>query len=335
MVQAIQFRGSPSGEIIQETNTLPDVKPDEVLIQVTHSGLCGSDLHMLKLPLVLGHEGIGIVEQVGSACTRLNVGDRVGWGPIYSTCGDCEMCVTGRDTYCHEVKVYGSAEWEAHGSFCSHVIRKVRWTFNVPDRLSSAEAAPLMCGGATVWAPLVEQCKSFERVGIVGIGGLGHLAIEFASKMGCDVVVFSSSPDKKEEALSLGASEFYATKGLTDYADLNITKPINRLIITSSTTFDLGLFCAILAPTATIHPLTLGPGDLAIPNLSVLFGGYRIVGSLICTRCQKNQMLDFAARHNISCIVETFPMTLDGVNEAVNRLKDGKMRYRGVVSWEY
>lgn len=139
-------------------------------------------------------------------------------------------------------------------------------------------------GGGTVWTPLIEQCKPYDRVGIVGIGGLGHLAIQFAAKMGCDVVVFSATENKCEEAKELGASEFYATKGVSDYSTLGVSKPIDRLIITSSAKFDLGIFYPILARNATIVPLSVGGGDLTAPYMPTVVLGHQIVGSCICSR---------------------------------------------------
>ncbi|KAE8352276.1 NADP-dependent alcohol dehydrogenase [Aspergillus coremiiformis] len=279
--------------------------------------------------------GVGVVEQVGSACTAFRIGDRVGWGVINSTCGNCEMCMAGKDKYCPDAKMYGFDGYDTQGSVCSHAVRKEQWLFKIPDAIPSGDAAPLMCGGGTVWTPLVEQCRIFERVGVVGIGGLGHLAIQFAAKMGCDVVVFSSTDDKREEALRLGANEFYATKGVLDYAMLGVTKPIDRLIITSSAKFNLGLFYPVLARNAKILPLSFDDGDLVAPNMATLLSGNSIVGGCICSRFLQNKMLDFAARHKITPIVEKYPMTLHGVSEAVNRLRNGKMRYRAVISWDY
>lgn len=198
--------------------------------------------------------------------------------------------------------------------------------------------------------PLIEHCKVYDRVGIVGIGGLGHLAIQFAAKMGCDVVVFSSTEDKREEALKLGASEFYATKGVSDYAQLNVPKPVDRLLITTSAKFNLGLFYPVLARNATILPLSVNGGDLTAPYMPTVMFGNSIVGSCICSRYPqyvlsldllgreltryRSKMLDFAAHHRIYSIVEKYPMALEGVAEAANRLRDGKMRYRAVLSWD-
>lgn len=136
-------------------------------------------------------------------------------------------------------------------------------------------------GGGTVWMPLIDYCKPCDRIGIVGIGGLGHLAIQFAAKMGCDVVVFSSTDDKKEESMKLGAREFYATKGVSDYAKLGVAKPIDRLIITSSAKFNLGLFYPVLHKSASIFPLSVDGGDLVAPYIQTLVAGIKIIGSCI------------------------------------------------------
>ncbi|KAJ9258807.1 hypothetical protein DTO212C5_8679 [Paecilomyces variotii] len=335
MVNAIQFRGSPEGKVVQTTFNLPAIQADEVLVRVTHSGLCGSDIHALNKPLVLGHEGIGIIEELGSAVTLFKVGDRVGWGPLNSTCGLCEFCRTGQDAYCPEARTYSMVDFDTLGSVCSHAVRKQQWIFHIPDALSSENAAPLMCGGGTVWVPLVEQCRPYERVGIVGIGGLGHLTIQYASKMGCDVVAFSSTEEKREEALKLGANEFYATKGIEDYSLLGLKKPVDRLLITTSAKLDIGIFYPILNRNATIVPLSVDGGNFTAPYFPTVYHGQRIIGSCVCSQFLQDKALDFAARNKIYVVAERFPMTLEGVTACVEKLASGKMRYRGVLSWEY
>ncbi|KAF2269817.1 NADP-dependent alcohol dehydrogenase [Lojkania enalia] len=306
MVQAVQFRGSPEGKVVQTSFNLPLIRPDEVLVRVTHSGVCGSDIHMITKPLVLGHEGVGIIEEVRSACSLFKVGDRVGWGPIGSTCGHCEQCMAGKDAYCPEARNYGAFDFDTQGSICSYAVRKEQWIFHIPDSIPSEDAAPLMCGGGT-----------------------------FAAKMGCDVVALSSSEDKRQESMALGASEFYATRGVSGYSTLGITKPIDRLLITSSAKFDLGIFYPILARNARILPLSVDSGEITAPYLPTLLYGHEIIGSCVCSRHPQNKMLDFVARHGIHSIVEKFPMTVQGVQAAMDRLAAGKMRYRGVISWDY
>ncbi|OKO97828.1 Alcohol dehydrogenase [Penicillium subrubescens] len=305
MLKAIQFCGSPSQQIVQSNFDLPAPQGNEVLIRVTHSGICGSELHMLSRPLVLGHEGewidpiskacfcestdyeetgIGIVEAVGPGCIRVQVGDRVGWGPINATCGTCEFCCNGRDNYCEDIKLYGFDSYRLSGSLCSHALRKEQWLFRIPSALSSIDAAPLMCGGGTVWAALMEHCRPFHRVGIVGIGGLGHLAIQFAAKIGCHVSVFSTTPEKEEEARCLGAHQFFCSSTGAERVSLCGDGSIDRLLITSSSKADLGLFYSTLHRNAVVVLLSVGDGDLSAPYMPTLLSGMSIAGSCMCSR---------------------------------------------------
>lgn len=225
------FKGSKGGKIVKAQTTKPDLKDDQVLLRVTASGLCGTDEHYKEADIALGHEGAGVVEQIGPNVKFLKKGDRVGWGYEHNSCGHCEWCLTGKETFCKEREFYGEANLD-QGSFASHAVWKESFLFKIPDGLSDAEAAPLMCGGATVFNALkMYDIQPTERVGIMGVGGLGHLAIQYAAKMGCDVVVFSGSDSKKQEAEKLGAREFVAMKGKTE---LSLEKPINRLLVTTS-----------------------------------------------------------------------------------------------------
>ncbi|GAD92015.1 succinate semialdehyde dehydrogenase, putative [Paecilomyces variotii No. 5] len=333
MVNAVQFRGSENG-IVREVNALPPIKDEDVLIRVTHSGLCGSDILALKQPMVLGHEGVGIIEEAGPGVTLFKKGDRVGWGAVNKTCDLCEFCHSGRDAYCLDRALYFVTDQETGGSICSHAIRNQRWIFRIPDALASEDAAPLMCGGATVWSPLIEHCKAYDRIGIVGMGGLGHMAIQYAKKMGCEVVVFSSTDNKRQEALDLGASEFYATKDVADFSTLGI-KPLDRLLFSGSAKSDLAIFYPILSHSATIIFLSVDMGEIALPYSPTVLLGHKVVGSLVCSHFLQEKAIDFAARNDIHVIIEKFPMTLEGVKACAGKLASGKMRYRGVLAWDY
>ncbi|THU98404.1 GroES-like protein [Dendrothele bispora CBS 962.96] len=354
MVETIQFRGAPVPsegkpfEITQNNFTLPSIKPDEYLVKVTHSGLCGSDLMMTRLGAVLGHEGVGTIVECGTSATLYKPGDVVGWGPMSSTCGSCDPCMLGKDAYCLHPSQYGSHGHDTHGSLCSYAVRKEQWLFGIPKGMSGEDAAPLMCAGGTVWTALVTYCKPYDRVGIVSLGGLGHLAVQFAAKMGCEVVVFSSNPTKRSEALSFNASEFYAINGGTSdlsLAGLGMEKPIDRLILTSpngitgegggSLSEKLGMFYGILSMNSTIIPLYVDQGQMTMPCFPTMMRGMQIVGSCICSRFMQKKMIEFAARHKIHCVVEKFPMTVDGITEAIKRMQEGKIRYRGIIAWEY
>ncbi|KAF5391202.1 hypothetical protein D9757_003165 [Collybiopsis confluens] len=333
-MEGTTFHGSKEGKVVESSFKRQKLEPDEVFVQVTHSGLCGTDLHYANQDMALGHEAVGVVKAVGKACKLFKEGDRVGWGYEHMACGLCDNCLSGHDRFCKDAKMYGNADFD-QGSFSNIGVWKERWLFHIPDGLKSEHAAPLMCGGATVFSPLIEYCKPIDRVGIVGVGGLGHLAIQFAAKMGCDVVVFSGTDSKKKEALELGAREFYATKGVDNFSDLGVSKPVNRLIITTSTLVDVGQYFPILAQEATVIPLTVSEEKMTAPHQEMILRGIKIIGSVLATRYLQNKMLEFADRNNIQPMVEKFPMTEQGINDAIQRLKDGKMRYRGVVSWEY
>lgn len=167
-----------------------------------------------------------------------------------------------------------------------------------------------------------------DRVGIIRVGGLGHLAIQFASKMGYEVVVFSGTDSKKEEAMKLGAMQFHAIKGLKE---LKISKPINHLLVTTSAQPDWAMYQSILAPGATIFPLSVSSGNFEIPYMPLIFNGTRIQGSLVAPRAIQNKMLEFAAVHNIKPMIKKFPLNKEGIEKAFERLGHGEMRYRGVL----
>lgn len=322
------YKGSSSGKITKDTTTRPDLEHDAVLVKVTASGVCGTDEHYKHASMALGHEGAGTVEAVGPSVKSLKKGDRVGWGYEHDSCEHCAYCLSGREQYCPERKMYGMADLD-QGSFASHAVWREAFLFKIPDALSDVEAAPLMCGGATVFNSLISSgVKSTDRVGVMGVGGLGHLAIQFASKMGCDVVVLSGTDSKKEEATKLGARDFVATKGKKE---IDVGRKIDVLVVTTSVMPDWNVVLPALAPTATIIPLTVSEGDFSIPQNPLILGGITVRGVAVSARAVHRQMLEFAALHGIKPIVMEFPMTEEGIEEAMGTLRDGKMRYRGVL----
>ncbi|GCB21461.1 alcohol dehydrogenase [Aspergillus awamori] len=322
------FKGSKDGSIQKATTHRDDLQRDQVLVRLTHSGVCFTDVHYQHADMALGHEGVGVIEEIGPEVHGLRKGDRVGWGYQHDCCGRCAQCLTGWETMCPERQMYGSANLD-QGSFATHAVWREPFLFKIPEGVSNEDGAPLMCGGSTVWNALhVGGVKPTSRVGIVGIGGLGHLAIQFAAKMGCDVVVFSGSDNKREEALQLGAKEFYATKGVTE---LKIGKPLNNLIVSTSSQPDWKLYVNVLAPGAVISPLSVDNEDFKFPYMALLANGLRVQGSIVAARQVHRDMLDFAALHGIKPILMKYPLSVDGVNDAMKTLEDGKMRYRGVL----
>ncbi|EMD70143.1 hypothetical protein GGP41_000282 [Bipolaris sorokiniana] len=322
------FKGSKEGKIIKGQTTKPDLQDDQVLIKVTASGVCGTDEHYKHADMALGHEGVGVIEDIGPKVKVLKKGDRVGWGYEHNSCGHCEKCLTGRETYCPEREMYGMANLD-QGSFASHAVWREAFVFKVPDELTDAEAAPLMCGGTTVFNALhAYNVRPTQRVGVMGIGGLGHLAIQYASKMGCDVVVFSGSDSKKDEAMRLGAKEFIAMKGATE---LSVSRKVDVLLVTTSVTPDWKLLIPVLNTNATIFPLTVSDGDFTFPQMPLIANGITVQGSVVAARQVHREMLAFSALHGIKPINMEFPMSEEGIEEAMKVLREGGMRYRGVL----
>lgn len=256
------FKGSQDGTIQQSTTTKPALTGDQVHLKVTASGLCGTDLHYRNADMGLGHEGAGVVQDLGPACKTLKKGDRVGWGYVHDTCGSCQQCLSGRETMCPARQMYGLADLD-QGSMATEAVWREAFLFKVPDELSDEVAAPLMCGGATVFNALrAFNALGTETVGVVGVGGLGHLAIQYAAKLGCNVVVLSGSDKKKDEAMRLGAKEFVATK---DVKELQVSRKLDRLLVTTSAQPDWEQLLPIMAPGSTITPLSVAGGNFSIP----------------------------------------------------------------------
>ena len=224
--------------------------------------------------------------------------------------------------------MYGYGDFEI-GSMGSHTIFREAFLYKIPHGMSNEDAAPLMCGGATVFNVLdFHDVRPTDRVGIIGVGGLGHLAIQFAAKWGCEVVVFSGTESKKEEALRLGAREFYATKGLSE---LSIKAPIDHLIVTASVQVPWDLYIPVLAPHSTIYPLTVSSGNFQIPYTPLIEKGLRIQGCLVATRAVQRRMLAFAVFHGIRPMIVKYDLDKEGIEKSFKDMSDGKMRYRGVL----
>ncbi|EGN98664.1 hypothetical protein SERLA73DRAFT_54283 [Serpula lacrymans var. lacrymans S7.3] len=322
------YKGSEDGRIVKATTHRDSLKPDDVLVRVTHSGLCGTDLHYRTFDVALGHEGVGLVQEIGTDVKSMKVGDRVGWGYEHGSCGYCDECLGSHEMYCPDRQIFGSASLD-QGSFSTHAVWPAKSLFHIPESMSSADAAPLMCAGSTVYNVFhLHSVSPTDRIGIVGIGGLGHLAIQFAAKMGCQVVVFSSTENKRKEAMDLGATEFYPTK---DTKTLYIGPKLKHLIVTTSEQPDWSLYLPVLAPRAAIYPLSISLKDLTVPYMPLLMNGLTIQGCMSASRGAHIKMLNFAAFHNIKPINQVFPLNIEGIEEAMQKLHKGEIRYRVVL----
>ncbi|KAK0654879.1 NADP-dependent alcohol dehydrogenase [Cercophora newfieldiana] len=324
------FKGSASGSIV-EAKGYREAGPTEVLVKISHCGVCGTDEHYRHTDQGLGHEGIGIITEVGSMVHTLSefrVGDRVGMSYFQKVCGYCDFCVSGRQNMCSNVVFFGTGNHD-QGCFGTAVAWDISCLFKIPDEIPSEFAGPLMCGGSTVWSPLADfNIKPGTRVGIVAVGGLGHLAIQFAAKMGMEVVVFSGTESKKQQALELGASEFHVASGP---GSLDKVEKVGALLITSSVSPDMAVYLPVLAQGALMFPLTVGFEQMKLTPMDLITRNLKVIGHVVSGTPNVRQMLRFAAKQGIKPIIETFPMTRDGVEEAMTKLRDGKMRYRGVL----
>ncbi|KAK1756255.1 GroES-like protein [Echria macrotheca] len=321
------------GKVTADKATIPELGPNDVLIRITHSGVCYTDYEFSRFgaPLAMGHEGAGIVEAVGSAVTTLKPGDRAGGGFHKSSCGKCNYCLTGRDIQCYERTIYGFGDYN-NGTFGAYYLGKEGYVHKIPEGLSNEDAAPLQCAGATVYQALMETVKPRDRVGIIGIGGLGHLAIQFAAKMGADVVVFSTSKDKEQEAIGFGASEFVL---LTEPE--KVKAPVSTLILTGNKYPDWTKFLQInvLARDGTIVPLAAPThGPLSFPADKLFWDSYHVRSSLVASRAQHADMLDFAARNKVKPVTQVRKFEGAETISAVFRdLENNKVRYRAVLEF--
>ncbi|OBB17682.1 alcohol dehydrogenase [Mycolicibacterium setense] len=314
-----------------------ELGPLEVEVDVTHCGICHTDVGMIdnegsfsSYPLVAGHEAVGTVSAIGSAVgeDQIRLGQRVGVGAIAGTCMSCEYCLSGRDSLCPRRD--GTVLRGHRGGFASSVrASDWRFAFPIPDAIESEQAGPLLCAGVTVFAPFLRHgVRPTDRVGIVGIGGLGHLAIQFARAWGCEVTAISTSPDKKSDALEFGAHNFIATRGTSELADAAGT--FDFILSTVSGDIPWNDYLNALKPQGTLSVVGVPTKSIRIDFLQLLVFEKRISGGLPASRQETIQMLDFAARTGVRAKVETFPMS--EINDAVSLVREGRARYRAVVA---
>jgi uncharacterized zinc-type alcohol dehydrogenase-like protein len=304
---------------------------EDVEVAVEHCGLCHSDVSVLnndwgisQYPAVLGHEVVGRVTAVGPATRGVKVGQRVGIGWTAASCMHCRQCMSGDQHLC----VTAQPTILGHrGGFATHVRCHWAWAIPLPEKLKYAEAGPLLCGGITVFNPLVLYAKPTSHVGIVGIGGLGHMAVKFANAYGCDVTAFTSSESKFDEAGEFGAHHVVSSRDSAAIKKLAGT--LDLLIVTVNVPLDWNALIGTLAPKGRMHVVGAIPEPIPVAVFPLILGQRSISGSPTGSPVDIATMLEFAARHGVAPQTEHFPMSR--INEAFERLEAGKARYRIVL----
>ena len=309
---------------------------EHVEIKVEYCGICHSDLSMLNnewgmttYPFVGGHEAVGEIVAVGESVKGLKIGDKVGLGWNSETCGFCEQCVSGYQINCPTLEGTIVAR---HGGFADKVRCHWQWAIKLPEQMDLSKAGPLFCGGITVFNPFIQDniCPT-DKVAVVGIGGLGHLALQFADKWGCEVTAFTTNLSKTDELKQLGADYVVNTRDETELAKL--TGKFDMILVTVNVPLNWDLYLQALAPKGKLHVVGAVLEPMPIGAFSLIMGQKIVTGTATGSPSVVAKMLEFCARHNIETVTETFPMSK--INEAFEHLENGKARYRIVLENDF
>ena len=310
-----------------------ELQSNEVALDVMHCGVCHSDLSMIdntwgitQYPIVPGHEVIGRVTGIGSAVSNISIGQIVGLGWHSGYCNQCNSCLSGHQNLClsSQPTIIGH-----HGGFANTVYASSNSVFPIPTGMNYEKVGPLLCGGITVFSPLLQfNIKPTDQVAVVGIGGLGHLAVQFLNKWGCEVTAFTSSPSKKTEAQSLGAHYVADSKNVT--AAAKSSGPFDYIIITVNVKLDWNTYLSMLKPKGRLHFVGAVLEPLDIAAFGLISGQKSVSGTPVGSPIDIIKMLEFANRHNIEPVVEQFQ--LQEVNTAITKLRSGKIRHRVVLN---
>jgi len=316
------------------------LRPNDVLIDIKFSGVCHSDIHSAYgewaggiFPMVPGHEIAGIVTAIGSEVTKFAVGDRVGVGCFVDSCGECEYCLSGEEQYCTKgvINTYNSLDYDGHptyGGYSQKIVVKEGFVVRIPDALNLDVAAPLLCAGITTYSPLKHwNAGPGKKIAIVGMGGLGHLAIQFAHALGAEVTALSRSMNKKDEAMELGADHYFATSDPATFTEL--AGHFDLILNTVSANLNVDAYLSLLRVDGTL--VNVGaPAELDKYHVfSLIMGRRSIAGSLVGGIRETQEMLDFASEHGIEPKIEV--IRADQIEEAYERVLRSDVRYRFVI----
>ena len=325
------------GAALQPFEFNPGPLPDEqVEIQVEYCGICHSDLSMLDnewgltaYPFVPGHEVAGRIVAAGSQVKGVQVGQRVGLGWYSQSCMACPQCLSGNHNLCAQVQ---GTIVQRHGGFANRVRCHWAWAVPLPEALEARNSGPLFCGGITVFNPII-QCavQPTNRVGVIGIGGLGHLALQFLNKWGCEVTAFTSSDSKRDEAITFGAHKVVNSRDANQLQ--KIAGSLDFILCTANASLPWDAIIGSLAPKGRLHLVGVVPEPIPVAAFALIGTQKAVSGSPLGSPFNTAQMLDFSARHGIAPTIEVFPMSQ--VNAALDHLRAGKARYRIVLQNDF
>ncbi|QGU03494.1 NADP-dependent alcohol dehydrogenase C 2 [Corynebacterium comes] len=320
------------------TVTRRELREDDVRIRIEFAGICHSDIHTMRgdwgeraYPLVPGHEIVGIVEAVGPAVTTFREGERVGVGCFVNSCGECDACLAGEISYCDEgpTPTYGGFDGEelTQGGYSQAIVVRESFVVSVPEGLDPAATAPLLCAGITTYSPLRRWgAGPGKRVGVIGMGGLGHVGVKIAAAMGAEVTVFSHSTAKRDDALSFGATRHVST---ADGLPEDLRRHFDIILNTVSVDLDTAAYLGLLRFDGALVQLGLPGEPLQAPARMFTQQRRSLSGSLVGGIRETQEMLDFCATHDITAEIEL--IGAEHINEAYDRTIASDVRYRFVI----
>jgi uncharacterized zinc-type alcohol dehydrogenase-like protein len=332
----------PSAKAPFEKTTIErrELRPDDVLIDIQFCGICHSDIHFAHndwgtgvFPMVPGHEIAGVVTAIGPEVKKFSVGDRVGVGCFVNSCGECEYCLRGEEQYCTKgpVLVFNSVDYDGsqtYGGYSQKIVVKEDFVVRIPDALELDVASPLLCAGITTYSPLRKwNVGPGKKVAVVGMGGLGHLAVQFTHKMGAEVTVLSQTMNKKDEALELGADHYYATNDPATFTEL--AGRFNLILNAVSANLNVDAYLSLLRVDGTLVNVGAPSKPDTYNVFSLIMGRRSIAGSNVGGIAETQEMLDFSAQHGVTPKIEV--IRADQVDEAYERVLRGDVRYRFVI----
>ncbi|CAM5419144.1 alcohol dehydrogenase (NADP(+)) OS=Streptomyces alboniger OX=132473 GN=CP975_22170 PE=3 SV=1 [Streptomyces alboniger] len=341
-ITTVSAYAAPAANAPLERTTVPRraVGEFDVLIDIKYAGICHSDIHQARdgwgegiFPMVPGHEIAGVVAEVGPGVTKFAVGDRVGVGCMVDSCRECDNCKAGLEQYCVQgnIQTYNALDRNGdptYGGYSTHIVVDEAFTVRIPEGISLDVAAPLLCAGITTYSPLKRwNAGPGKKVAVVGLGGLGHMAVKIAHALGAEVTVLSQSLRKKDDGLRLGADHYYATSDDATFEQL--AGSFDMILSTVSAPLPLDKYLGLLRSEGAFVNVGAPEEPVSLNLFSVIGGGKTLAGSMIGGIAETQEMLDFCAEHGLGSEIEL--IRAEQVNEAYERVLASDVRYRFVI----